>query len=461
MPVPALLKRKWELGPVSIGAVFVNVSDEGLSVLASEPIQVLLQKPRGAIYPQAKGIVGAFTPKLEGSHQGCHHTKVVGALLLLVLWGLVLLLAIVYAGGIIGLGWWRVLWRSGDTGGPYPPLAVLIPARNEAATLRQTVEALVVQRRWIAEIWILDDHSTDETPCIAEALRAAYPDLIHYLRIEQSGKKAALLAGLAQAQAEVILTVDADTSVAPNALETVAQAFTKEGVQIAMGYVCFWDERLYAKARWPRRLLLAMQALEMAGILQLTAVSWELGFPLTANGAFLAYRRSAFEAVRGWGAGWGHPSGDDDLLVQRIRLQYGSKALAFLPVVVWTRPADTWRAWFHQRLRWLSKRSLYPTPWPKVGLAILALAQLGTLVGLVSGQPLGWASASIILLAQATLAGLSAQKVGLPKYLLGWLPAVAVAYPLVIVFLAGASLLGVPFVWKGRTYHPAKSRNFA
>ena len=62
--------------------------------------------------------------------------------------------------------------------GAWPPVAVLVPARNEAATLPQTLPALLAQGypgAWSAVL--VDDRSHDGTAAVARALAAGDPRL--------------------------------------------------------------------------------------------------------------------------------------------------------------------------------------------------------------------------------------------------------------------------------------------
>ena len=57
-----------------------------------------------------------------------------------------------------------------------PLISVVIPAYNYAATLPRAVESVLVQLdEASAELIVIDDGSTDDTPVIIEALLAARP----------------------------------------------------------------------------------------------------------------------------------------------------------------------------------------------------------------------------------------------------------------------------------------------
>lgn len=83
-------------------------------------------------------------------------------------------------------------------------VSVVIPAYNEADTIRATVGA-VVSIPEIDEVVVIDDHSNDST---AGAAREA--GALVFSMPRNSGKGAALNAGISRARGEVIVLLDAD-----------------------------------------------------------------------------------------------------------------------------------------------------------------------------------------------------------------------------------------------------------
>jgi glycosyltransferase involved in cell wall biosynthesis len=126
-----------------------------------------------------------------------------------------------------GLGW--LLCRrmpalpAGEVRG-HPSVAVLIPARNEDATLPHLLHGLLQQSVRPQEVIVIDDHSTDRTAAIA---RQAPPGL--GVRLIQSpplpdgwcGKTWALHRGVEACSAELLVFLDADTEPAPDFLASL------------------------------------------------------------------------------------------------------------------------------------------------------------------------------------------------------------------------------------------------
>jgi len=85
-----------------------------------------------------------------------------------------------------------------------PTVVVLIPAFNEEDLIGETVKAAVAMPD-VVEVVVVDDGSDDETPFVAYDAGARVIQLD-----ENSGKGAALNAGTAQTEGDIILMIDAD-----------------------------------------------------------------------------------------------------------------------------------------------------------------------------------------------------------------------------------------------------------
>jgi len=120
-------------------------------------------------------------------------------------------------------------------------LSVIIAAHNEAEALEVTLEALRAQSDPPDQILIADDGSSDAThnvlftvygldaPALGECSgpSPAFPSL-RWLRLPHSGKACALNAAIMQVETDLLLTVDADTLLAPDAVSVMRQAFVQE-----------------------------------------------------------------------------------------------------------------------------------------------------------------------------------------------------------------------------------------
>ncbi len=122
----------------------------------------------------------------------------------------------------LAAGCW-LLWRVtlvGPTGGPRRPAALVVPARDEAATLPSLLASLARQLRPGDELVVVDDHSRDGTTAVATAAGAtvlAAPALPR----GWTGKAWACWTGARATTAGVLVFVDADVTFAPGGLDRV------------------------------------------------------------------------------------------------------------------------------------------------------------------------------------------------------------------------------------------------
>jgi GT2 family glycosyltransferase len=103
-----------------------------------------------------------------------------------------------------------------------PEVSVIVPARNEATRLPRLLEALSAAPGPV-EVLVVDDGSTDGTAAVARAAGATV------LSVEPppgwSGKAHACWAGAEAARGDVLVFVDADVEVHPNAFRRIRAAF--------------------------------------------------------------------------------------------------------------------------------------------------------------------------------------------------------------------------------------------
>ncbi len=188
---------------------------------------------------------------------------------------------------------------------PAPRLSVLIPARNEAAVIGDTVQALLAQTYTDFEVIILDDASTDATAAIAQSAGAGDPRL-RVIRGEPlpagwMGKNWACHQLSQAAAGEWLIFTDADVRWLPGALTALAEAMTRTRADMLTVWPTQWT------LTWSERLVVPLMALAVLGYLPLPLVHYT-PWPIfaAANGQCLAFRRVAYQTVGGHAAVRGH-----------------------------------------------------------------------------------------------------------------------------------------------------------
>ena len=129
-----------------------------------------------------------------------------------------------------------------------PLVSVLIPAYNEEEVIVYTVNSVLESDYPKLEVIVVDDGSTDGTGDMLDSEFGRNP-AVRVIHQPNRGKPAALSHALAEASSGIIVTIDADTSVEPNA---VIQ--TRPPLRQSRG----WRRGRKRKGRKPRQLAHAL-----------------------------------------------------------------------------------------------------------------------------------------------------------------------------------------------------------
>jgi glycosyltransferase involved in cell wall biosynthesis len=105
--------------------------------------------------------------------------------------------------------------------GVRPMVSVVIPTRNRAVTLADTLAALVAQDYPAdrLEVIVVDNDSVDDTEAVVRRAGAGAPIAVRYFRKDDRGPAAARNFGVARARGEVIAFTDSDCTMDPTWVE--------------------------------------------------------------------------------------------------------------------------------------------------------------------------------------------------------------------------------------------------
>jgi hyaluronan synthase len=125
-----------------------------------------------------------------------------------------------------------------------PSLTVVIPAYNEGAMVMRSIESAVeaFYPRERLEVFVVDDGSTDDTWTYIRRAADRYPGRVTTVRLPKNqGKRAALEVGFRRARGEVIVTIDSDSVIDPDALLAVSGPFRDPRVGAVSGKVAVYN----------------------------------------------------------------------------------------------------------------------------------------------------------------------------------------------------------------------------
>jgi chlorobactene glucosyltransferase len=202
------------------------------------------------------------------------------------------------------------------------PVTVIIPARNESATIATVLRSVLASRYHPFELIVVDDRSSDDTAAIVARFAADDPRVRllpgQPLPDGWYGKPWACAQGAVAATGRLLLFTDADTRHEPDLLGRAVGALEREGADLVtvaphQRCVTFW-ERLIMPQIW---LLLALRYHPM----RVNRARRERD--VIANGQFILTRREAYDAV-GTHASVRHEVAEDLALAQAY-LRHGRR----------------------------------------------------------------------------------------------------------------------------------------
>jgi len=218
-----------------------------------------------------------------------------------------------------------------------PPVAIVVPAYNEAVGIERAVRLLMASDYPDFEIIVVDDGSSDDTAAIVERLGL---ERVLVLRKENGGKASALNSGIAATRAPIVVMVDGDTVFEPATMRLLVQPLADPRVGAVSGNTKVGN-RGGLIGRWQHIEYVTGFNLDrrMYEVLQCTP---------TVPGAIGAFRRDALEQVGGVSGATLAEDTDLTLAIGRTgrRVVYAEKARA------WTEAPSTLGDLWRQRYRW-------------------------------------------------------------------------------------------------------------
>jgi glycosyltransferase involved in cell wall biosynthesis len=174
-----------------------------------------------------------------------------------------------------------------------PEVCIIVPARNEEASLADCLQSLITQDGVTHEIIVIDDASTDRTRQIAESFPGVRVIPAPPLPPGWTGKNNAVIAGAAAAQAPWLLFTDADTvHVAGSLARALAEAKRENADMLS-----YSPEQIVET--FIERIVMPAAFAELAHEYPPAQVRDEKSGIVAANGQYILVRRKAYEQVLG------------------------------------------------------------------------------------------------------------------------------------------------------------------
>ncbi len=238
--------------------------------------------------------------------------------------------------------------------------SIVIPARDEQDNIGACLKSILANHypSHLYEIIVVNDHSTDGTAAVVKAMQENHPQLKLINLADHLGaslnayKKKAIELAISQTTGDWIITTDADCVVTENWLALFDAYIQETGVVFVAAPVQFQQTGSFISI---------FQLLDFMSLQGITAAAVGAGAHSMCNGANLAYQKKAFYEVGQFAGIDQIASGDDMLLMQKMRNAFPGK-LGFLyhqGAIVSTLPMPNWKQFINQRIRWASKATHY------------------------------------------------------------------------------------------------------
>jgi cellulose synthase/poly-beta-1,6-N-acetylglucosamine synthase-like glycosyltransferase len=258
--------------------------------------------------------------------------------------------------------WFKRLryFKPNETFTPLTQFSIIIPARNEELNIEKCVGSILLNDypKSLFEVIVVDDFSDDATSVVVKKIREQFSnlkliELRNYVNTKlNSYKKKSIEIAIANSSYEWIITTDADCEVNKQWLKLFDNFIQTNDPVFIAAPVKFFNNNSF---------LSIFQCLDFLSLQGITAASVSAGFHSMCNGANVAYKKEAFNAVNGFKDVDNIASGDDMLLMHKIHERFRNKTgyLFNKEIIVSTPPMPDLKSFINQRIRWASKTTSY------------------------------------------------------------------------------------------------------
>ncbi len=218
--------------------------------------------------------------------------------------------------------------------------SVIVPAHNEEVNIVSTIRSLLAGTVQELEIIVVDDGSTDAT---AARVRETFAGetRVRLVAKPNGGKASALNAGIAVASGTIVVCIDGDTQLRPNAIERLLEGFDEDGQVAAVAGNAKVGNEVNTLTTWQAIEYITSQNFDRRAFDLLNAIA-------VVPGAIGAFRKQSVLAVGGFTSDT--LAEDCDLTLKLLK---AGESIRYCPeAIALTEAPETVAGFLKQRFRW-------------------------------------------------------------------------------------------------------------
>ncbi|MCL2135829.1 MAG: glycosyltransferase family 2 protein [Candidatus Bathyarchaeota archaeon] len=235
-----------------------------------------------------------------------------------------------------------------------PNVSVIVPVYNEENGIGETIDSILNSDypKDKMELIVIDDKSTDKTLEVVNKKHLTQNFKVITLN-KNMGKRHAMASGIKQSSGEVLVCVDSDTIVKPDAIKMLVQPFADENIYCVCGNAVVVNES-HTKVN---TVVARFQKVWYADAFRLRkGIESLFGMVLCCSGVLSAYRREKFDkVVDEWlnetFLGREVVSGDDRQMTN-LMLRMGGKSVFQSTALSYTIAPHKLKKFVKQQVRW-------------------------------------------------------------------------------------------------------------
>lgn len=236
----------------------------------------------------------------------------------------------------------------------YPPISVIICARNESENLLRNLPSVLNQDYPNFEVIVINDGSTDESEEVLSNFEKSYSNLYHSFTPDGaryiSRKKLALTVGIKASKYDWLMFTEANCQPASKDwLKLMARNFS-EHTQIVLGYSGYeqgkgWLQRKIAFSN-------LFSSLRYLGY----AIADK---PYMGIGRNMAYRKELFVKYKGFSSHLNMQRGDDDLFINEAATPINTKVELSADATTRMEPIERYKTWKEEQVSYIATSRFY------------------------------------------------------------------------------------------------------